>query len=216
MQTETYEARIQRVMDSVVASGQQAGYSNGAESWVDWPPKAETEVALLRGAARDSHGADLGPTEQQMMRGVHQFVSALRLRAERERQARLDYLAGCDERDGAHGLRLAEYLKGVDLNAVYSFSELSEKLDAKREAEEAQAAALPSYGIVRIDPTTFTWRLPAAETLAECSEEELYAAIALTLMPPHPVDGGYGYRMLAGIREYLETFLPTPQADAAD
>ena len=58
-----------------------------------------------------------------------------------------------------------------------------------------------TYGCVRID-SDCTWYLPA--DWEEVPDEQVLGAWALTFSPPHPVDGGYGARVLADIPEAIE------------
>ena len=57
-----------------------------------------------------------------------------------------------------------------------------------------------TFGIVTIDEE-FTWFLP--EDLEDKTVDELREAIRLTYNPPHPVDGGFGARALADVRDRL-------------
>lgn len=57
-----------------------------------------------------------------------------------------------------------------------------------------------TFGIVEIDKEC-TWFLPA--DLEDKSDDEVMAAFKLTYNPPHPVDGGYGLRAIAEVRERL-------------
>ena len=62
-----------------------------------------------------------------------------------------------------------------------------------------------AYGIVCIDEFG-AWRVP--DDLTGYSEEELEAALELTLDPPHPVDPWFGRQQMAAIREMLREALP--------
>ena len=57
-----------------------------------------------------------------------------------------------------------------------------------------------TFGIVEIDEEC-TWYIPA--DLGDKTDDEVRAAFRLTYIPPHPVDGGHGARVLADIRERL-------------
>ena len=57
-----------------------------------------------------------------------------------------------------------------------------------------------TFGIVEINEDC-TWFLPV--DLGDKTDDEVRAAFRLTYSPPHPVDGGYGERVLADIRERL-------------
>ena len=59
---------------------------------------------------------------------------------------------------------------------------------------------MAKYGMVEIDEGC-TWYLP--DDLAEQETPALVEAFDLTFNPPHPVDGGFGWRALGDIREVL-------------
>lgn len=56
------------------------------------------------------------------------------------------------------------------------------------------------YGIVEIDGN-FTWWIK--NDLEDRSTKEIADAFKLTFNPPHPVDGGFGWRALGDVRETL-------------
>ena len=216
MQTETYEARLGRVMETFEAADREH----------EPRPRAETEVALLRGALRlaEQPAPACWTSEQTVkMRGVADFVRDHLGHAEQSRAQRFEHLRAVDKANGANPAYgyYANEVHDADLDAIYTLDELCERQEAEQEAREKELEAnCDVHGMVRIDRRDGTWYLPSEYELEQmCSphaEKEAFAveraaildAFKLTLTWGGVRDGGYTGRVLRDIRERLMSCLP--------